>query len=216
MKTHVIFDLDHTLLDTVAFEENMKRSLGSVGVSSGLYEEAYSAAMFRTPGASDFTVAAFLDEILRRDPSLAEVRNDMSEALGRVLAKSSAFLFPGVGALLESLRPHVDSLTLLSRGNPEWQGAKAELSGIDVMFDHVDFVRERKVDMLDSMLGTHDRTAFVNDNPTENSEVIERYPELTLVHVEGPRGTPTELVPFRVEGIAGITGALSDFLDTPL
>jgi FMN phosphatase YigB (HAD superfamily) len=216
MKTHVIFDLDHTILDTRSFDRALGETLRPFGLSYEQYKEAYKATVTRIPGEYDFSIHAFLDVAIARHPELAEHRSEIGLALDRTLGDVGMHLFPGSGALLESIRPHVDTLTLLTKGNRAWQEAKVNSSGIAPMFDRHVYVADNKVDMLEHLIIDGERTAFVNDNPEENMGIRTRYPGLTLIHVEGPLGTPNVLSDRRTVGIEGISLALSDFLDTPL
>jgi hypothetical protein len=216
MKTHVIFDLDHTILDTRSFDRAIGDVLARFGLSYEQYKEAYAATVSRVPGTYDFSVPAFLDILAARHPKLSGHRAGIAEGMERALDGVMAHLFPGIGELLEALRPHVDELTLLTKGNREWQAAKVERSGVAQVFDRHVYVEGSKADELEGLISRDHRTVFVNDNPEENMEIRRRFPELILLHVHGPLGTPEDLVDARVEGVEGVSGALSDILDIPL
>lgn len=212
MRAHVIFDLDHTLLDTTAFKEALLSAVTACGPSRGEYEDAYRQVVRRDGKVYDYDPDAHI--ALMHD-SFADdaARTAARRGIDAVLRRTAEFLFPGVPELLRDLRRRGVRLTLLTLGNREWQQMKVRHSGVDDLFDEVITTDGDKVGLMRRLGSKGQPTIIVNDNGAEMEAMMEDAPGLTYFLMRGPKGAPEGGAFREVSTIRELALALAETLD---
>jgi FMN phosphatase YigB (HAD superfamily) len=197
----IIWDLDYTLLDTVAFKKALKEAVTALGVSPERYEQTYAEVVKREGKTYDYDPAAHV-EALRSDLGGDDGR--MAEALSRidaVLARTEEFLYPGSVEMLRRYQDAGARQVLLTLGNERWQEAKVSHSGLAALFDEVRAVGKGKADALREIAAREERVYVVNDNGEEMRAMMEEaatwrgedVPELRFILKKGPKPVPEGL-----------------------
>lgn len=184
----VIFDLDHTLLDTTAFKEALRAAVTVFGPSRERFDATYRETVMRDARAYDYDPdvhLSFLQDDLVDSDALYEARS----AIDRVLHKTGDFLFPGAAELLESLHDHGIRLVLLTLGNESWQRRKIVAAELDRVFDIVQTAGKDKREVLKEFIDGG-KVVVVNDNGKEVDAMIQEVPDFMYVVKKGPKELP--------------------------
>ena len=206
----IVFDLDYTLLDTVAFKEALKEAVTSLGVSPDRYEETYKQIVKREGKTYDYDPGVHI-EALREDLGDAGKMAEARAGIDRVLASTEQFLYPGAVEMVTKYKEAGARLVLLTLGNEAWQEAKSRHSGLSLLFDRVLAVGKDKTNVLRGLALEDDELIVVNDNGQEMKEMmaeIERWrreegekaegkrvrmPEMHFLLKSGPKPSPADL-----------------------
>lgn len=189
----IIFDLDYTLLDTVAFKEALADAVTAHGPSRAEYEAAYRKTVKREGKAYDYDPDAHL-ELMRAmfpdDAALAQAR----EGIDKVLSETEKYLYPEARELLEAAGKHDADLMLMTLGNEKWQEAKVKHSGLMDLFDEVVATEKEKTGLIRRAGDGHEKVIVVNDNGEEMKGMQREAPEFTYILKRGPKEIPADLV----------------------
>ena len=164
---NLIFDFDRTLFDTAQFEADLSAIFLRFGVPATLFKSSMRAAMLiqNEDLNFDYTFEKHLAVLKSLGFDLPrEILSELNSLVG------PHYVFVGVKAMLEFVRPRVESLLLLTAGNPEFQKMKVDKSGLADFFTECIYLHTGKEKIVQDYL-TKGRLIFVNDNMKEN-EII--------------------------------------------
>ncbi len=200
----IVFDLDYTLLDTVAF----KRALvEATGVDEKEWKKAYDAAVEGNRGL--FEPSAFFAELTRRELLTDAAAEAARKSFDDVLATTEKYLYPEAKELVTALGRHEADVDLMTFGDASWQRAKVEHSGLAKMFDDVLYAEKDKKEFIRGLGEGQDKVIVVNDNGKEMEEMVEVAPEHTyILKAGGPKAPPKNLRLPTAETIGELVGIL--------
>jgi len=184
----VIFDLDHTLLDTEAFKASLSAALSALGPSPERVTETYVETVGREDGAYDYDPDVHIGLLAADIPGSVGLK-EAHRAVEGTVRRIGEHLFPGVAELLDALRDRGVRLVLLTMGNEAWQRRKIAASGLRRFFDAVRTVSADKHAVIEEYAdgGT---TVVVNDNGAEIDAMAAVAPEFRYVVKRGPKPLP--------------------------
>lgn len=184
----VIFDLDHTLLDTTAFKDALRAAVTSFGPSRKRFDATYRETVMRDARAYDYDPDVHL-RLLQDDLAGAGALHGARSAIDGVLHKTRDFLFPGVIELLGYLHDQGIRLVLLTLGNESWQRRKIVAAELDRVFDIVQTAGQDKREALKEFIDGG-KVVVVNDNGKEVDAMIREVPDFMYVVKKGPKEFP--------------------------
>lgn len=206
----VVFDLDYTLLDTVAFKEALKEAVTSLGVTPERYEETYKQIVKREGKVYDYDPGVHI-EALQEDLGDPGKMAEAKARIDRVLVSTEQYLYPGAVEMVTKYKDAGVRLVLLTFGNEAWQEAKSRYSGLTQLFDRVYAVGKEKTSVLRGIALEDDEVIVVNDNGQEMKEMMAEIdawrrqegekpeekrthiPEMHFLLKKGPKPSPADL-----------------------
>lgn len=183
----VIFDFDHTLLDTHRFKEAIVGAIAVFGPAKEEVRNAHERSMGRREDRTGIYDPDRHIELLRESFPDDESMQKARTAIDGVLESTGDFLYPGVEGFLGRLKARGYRLILLTFGNEEWQKKKVGNSGISGYFDDVIATSGSKGEVLKEIACGGEPVFVVNDNPRETRDMMEEAPELHYVIKCGPK-----------------------------
>lgn len=200
----IVFDLDYTLLDTVAFK---KALVEATGVDEKEWKKAYDAAVESNRGL--FEPSAFFAELTRRDLLTDDAATAARKRFDGVLATTDEYLYEEAKELVMALGKHDADVDLMTFGDASWQRAKVEHSGLARMFDDVLYAEKDKKEFIRGLGEGQDKVIVVNDNGKEMEEMAAAAPEHTyILKAGGPKAPPKDLRLPTAETIGELAGLL--------
>lgn len=184
----VIFDLDHTLLDTTAFKEALCAAVTAFGPSRERFDATYRETVMCDARAYEYDPDVQLS-LLQDDLAGADALHGARSAMDGVLHKTRDFLFPDATELLGSLHDHGIRLVLLTLGNESWQRRKIVAAKLDQVFDIVQTVEKDKPEVLKEFIDGG-KVVVVNDSGKEVDAMIREVPDFMYVVKKGPKELP--------------------------
>lgn len=183
----IVFDFDHTLLDTHRFKEAIVDKVAAFGPFVEDVRDAHERSMGRKEDRTGIYDPDRHVEFLRGSfPDEESVRKART-AIDAVLENTGDYLYPGAEDLLGRLKARGYRLILLTFGNEEWQKKKVGNSGISGYFDDVIATSGSKGEVLKEIACGGEPVFVVNDNLRETRDMIEEMPELHYVIKCGPK-----------------------------
>ncbi|HTK04114.1 MAG TPA: HAD hydrolase-like protein [Candidatus Eisenbacteria bacterium] len=203
----IVFDLDYTLLDTIAFKEAL---IAATGVPKEAWEETYKDTVAKK---GFFEPGAFFDELAGRNL----LTDDVAAAKDRfegVLRTTEQYLYPEAKELVLALGRHKGEVEvdLMTFGEAKWQRSKVEHSGLGRMFQDVLYVETNKKEFVQGLgkgRDEVDEVILVNDNGKEMEEMVEAAPEHTYIWKSGgPKAAPKDWKHLKAESIGDLARVL--------
>jgi FMN phosphatase YigB (HAD superfamily) len=200
----IVFDLDYTLLDTVAFK---KALVEATGVDEKEWKKAYDAAVEGNRGL--FEPSAFFAELTGRELLTSDAATAARKRFDDVLATTEEYLYDEAKELVMALGKHDADIDLMTFGDASWQRAKVEHSGLARMFDDVLYAEKDKKEFIRALGEGQDKVIVVNDNGKEMEEMAAAAPEHTyILKSGGPKAPPKNLRLPAAETIGELVGIL--------
>lgn len=191
----LVLEFDHTLFDTSQFKKDLSGSLESLGVNTELFWQTYPKARNTGDGKAMYRLERHI-ELLQ--PFTNRSQEEMLDVMRRVLANSHKYLYPDTLDFLNRMLSLNINLTLLSFGNPEFQRAKVQASGIEWFFKDVHFTDLKRTDILYSLFGTvQPRMFFLTSKLEEVNSISSSFPHVIPVI---KRRTEVPLLTYRNAG----------------
>lgn len=187
----IIFDLDYTLLDTLALKQRMCESVARYGISQQTCVDAIEQLPCDPIAGLVYDPHAHA-ELLKPHATALPPEADLYEALLEVAVESHRFLYDGAADFLRWARARGSRLMLLTYGEPIWQQAKVDGTGLADLFDRIVMTHAPKTDMLPRLVRADEKVIFVNDNAAETDAVRAANPRHTYVVKRGPKSPPTD------------------------
>lgn len=165
----LILDLDHTLLNTSAFKNDLVKSLGLTEIQ---WDNAYNKFV------EDYSVFHPKD-------LLHGVDSKVKDAFYKVVENTRRYLYPDSLTFINSALNNGWNVTILTYGQVDWQQQKLEAINFpkEVVLHPTD---EPKVKALQNYIG--DVTVVIDDNALEIDAVKATYPEITGIWMKRPEG----------------------------
>ncbi len=168
----LVFDLDHTLFDTVSFKEDLFRIFEESGASRDVVESAYEEHLKQVAGSYDFELHS---EVLEKRCEAFDKRLASEKFLVFEKSDYRKYVSQEAFQVLGALKDRRLRLILLTRGSEKMQMQKIERSGLGVFFDKVMICQGDKSDALAELrLDTGD--CFINDHWGETKILKEDFP----------------------------------------
>ena len=200
----IVFDLDYTLLDTIAFK---KALVDATGVDEKEWQSSYDEAVKANKGL--FEPSAFFSELKQRKLLTDESEEASRRRFDDVLKTTEQYLYPQAKELLEALGKHEVEVDLMTFGQADWQRAKVEHSGLTRLFNKVLYVESDKKGFVKGLGEGQDKVLVVNDNGKEMDEMVEAAPEHTYVlKTGGPKAPPKDWKHLKAESIEDLAEVL--------
>lgn len=185
MKTWYL-DFDLTLFNTTKLKEALADSMsGLIHPQDFLasfekilrgYEEGYNYSI-----ASH---ALYLEET-------AGIPQDITTSnLMNVIFESRDFLYDDAIPFLNHLARQTQEIYLLSFGDFDFQKDRIEACGIEKYFKNIIITQDHK-HIITLPTPVTNETYFLNDNPTENKQISQKYPQSNIIEIQREITTPT-------------------------
>ena len=185
----IVFDLDHTLLDTTLLMNEMGKILEPHGIPPETFRETYLGIALKDDGINDYRLEAHLE---RMKGLLTCSGREAEKRLRSVVERTGDFLYPHAETLLVGLAEEGHDLVLLTHGNPTWQKLKVDKAGIAGLFSKSHYVPGMKHEMEGFLDDREFPLVMVNDNGKEIMEMRKRWPKAFMIAVSGPKGPPED------------------------
>lgn len=188
---HIILDLDHTLLDSVALKRKLEESIAPLGVTPEQFRDTYRATTAAIEEQYDYDIARHAQLLHEACGVDAE---EVARRLHATLEGLPALVYPDSIPFLDFLRERGTPISLLTYGNATFQQEKVWLLGIASYFKNMIFTEKGK-ETAELHLSEPDKEwMFINDNPNEMRTLQERFPESTMLRIKRADGKqfPTE------------------------
>ena len=184
----IIFDLDHTLLDTEKFKDILGLSLKDSGVTSDQFWKAFEDTNKETRNV-DFDPDKLIEQLR---PVINCSREEAIAKIYSVIENIQNFLFPDALKVLEQLKNNGHRLVLFTHGNIDWQKKKVKQLGLEIMFEKLLFTNEEKEKMVTELELLKKPVVMINDNGKEMDEFQKVFPDFIMVAVRGPKPVPSD------------------------
>ncbi|HTM68376.1 MAG TPA: HAD hydrolase-like protein [Candidatus Binatia bacterium] len=204
----IVFDLDYTLLDTIAFKDAL---VAATGVPKEAWEETYKDTVAKK---GFFEPGAFFDELSGRNLLSDDAATAARDRFEGVLKTTERYLYPEAKELLLALGKHGNEveIDLMTFGEAKWQRSKVEHSGLARMFQDVLYVETNKKEFVQGLgkgRDDVDEVILVNDNGKEMDEMAAAAPEHTYVwKAGGPKSAPKDWQRLKAESIEDLAEVL--------
>lgn len=182
---NIIFDFDHTLLDTHRFKEAIVDKVAAFGPSAEEVRDAHERSMGRRDDRTGIYEPDRHIELLRESFPDDESMRKARLAIYDVLENTGDHLYPGAEDLLKRLKDRNFHLVLLTFGNEKWQKEKVDRSGISGYFDEVMTTAGPKGRILKETACGGDPVIVINDNLRETEDMMRSAPGLHYVVKRG-------------------------------
>ena len=141
-KPIILFDIDHTLIDTNKLRKQISAALiSAIGTNKNLFADAENRYIKSLNHPHDFAPSDYIKQLSQRFGAEKEVLNDIFFNRSELYEKS---LYSEVKPTLSFLSKKAH-LGIFSEGGKKFQTAKIALSGIKVYFDKkLIFIHKRK------------------------------------------------------------------------
>ncbi|MEK7084310.1 MAG: HAD family hydrolase [Patescibacteria group bacterium] len=180
-----IIDFDDTIFDTFRWKrERLFAPLERLGIPSEIVQETYTA--IRNNPDAPYTHEAHADALARLGFPREKVKTVLAASLGDDF---HTFVFDDARSFLEMLKGMGQSLILLTLGDPAFQRAKQEKSGLLDFFDHAYFPdrhKERAMDPIISMCNLDESMWFINDGVAQTQKVQVACPKIIPIMKVSP------------------------------
>lgn len=169
----LIFDLDHTLLDTRALMRDFFTYLAEQGIEREIIEETHRVYRETDPFCySPKKHLTFIADAVGRSQRESVVEVFCSQSF-------ASYLRPGALPILKRFREKEYDLTLLTRGDAYFQTVKIEKTALTQYFDDVIICQEPKVDFFKK--NDPGPVYFINDNLKETLLVVDAMPSVSPI-----------------------------------
>ncbi len=188
--THVVFDLDNTLIDAGRVKWFFRQLAFRHGFDEEQAREIYKQARNEEDGKIAITDIRYLDFL---EKALVFRGKEMDkqivvEVFSEIQQEKEKLLFPGVVELIEFCKQKNIKCSLLSLGVKDWQKKKINWVGLDRYFDSentIFTVKESggKKEALQKMFGDEfsgKNVVLFNDRPDESGRLLDAFPYLKI------------------------------------
>ena len=168
--TYFILDLDYTLLDTQAFKKAL-----AISLQLAPEQLMQNWHQFDVGHYDPWRHATFL----KQPP-------EVHKMVEKVINASGAYLFPGVLSWCQTQLSTGHQLILITRGDHNFQRAKAVACGLEPLCMKILTVEGSKTDALSKLDIPSHQWCIVNDDLTELQEMTQSYPAAQAILISGP------------------------------
>lgn len=164
----VIFDLDHTLMNSKKFKKQLPKIFG---LSQQDFKNNINKYFVKQP---DLYSPLKHVRLCYESGAIGKKQLTVIEKELKVLVKNTnSYIFPDAEKLLIYLRRKNNCLILLSHGEKKWQKLKIENLLIKRYFDKVIITDKRKTEAINFLKNKKDEILVINDNSRENKEMMD-------------------------------------------
>ena len=164
----VIFDLDHTLMNSEKFKGQLPRIFELSRQNFQRSKEKYFIER------QDFYSPIKHAEFLYDSQEISKKQLTFIKKSLKLLAKdANSYLFSDADLILKNLRQRNNYLLLLSHGDRNWQRLKIKGLHIRKYFDRIIITDKKKTAALKFLKNKKNDILIINDNALENKEMIE-------------------------------------------
>lgn len=178
-----VIDFDYTLFDVIRFKSRLFNCLADLAVGEELFRKTYAATTTRSAESYDYDVDCQLALLAKEiDFNISEAKEKILE----VVKQSRECLYSDSEKFLKEMKKRKRPMILLTHGNEQFQADKVQATGIGDYFDQVIFTVEPKEKVFSELSIDFRQAVLINDNPTENKELKDKFPELKIIRVRRP------------------------------
>lgn len=162
----IIVDLDHMLLNTELLKLKMFEQVEPMGVDKELFDKTYQDTVTAHENRYAYDAPTHAEKLALGlgKPELAqEIIKKLNDAVGQ----TENLVYEDVPEFLTNAKGAGAVIILLTRGNPDWQNKKIEVTGLRKHVDRVVIAPESKGEVLRSQLRPDQNTFFITDNADE-------------------------------------------------
>ena len=164
----VIFDLDHTLMNSEKFKGQLPKIFGLSKQNFLRSKEKYFIER------QDLYSPLKHAELLYDSQEINKKQLTFIKKSLKLLGKdANSYLFSDADLILKNLHREKNYLLLLSHGDCKWQQLKIKGLHIRKYFDRIIITDKKKIAALKFLKNKRDNILIINDNALENKEMIE-------------------------------------------
>jgi FMN phosphatase YigB (HAD superfamily) len=183
----IFLDFDDVVFNTKEFLVLLKSVFLEFGVSEEVFTATYKE--LRADGGGKGFCYRF-DAQIAKIAAIQEVNKEgLLESLEKILADTSAFIFPDVQHFLQTAKTQGYCVDILSFGDEHFQAQKIMNSGVAVLVDRVMVTQESKEIILQNeQLDVNETTWFLDDRLHFLEGMKQAFPFMKTVLVSRPEG----------------------------
>jgi FMN phosphatase YigB (HAD superfamily) len=177
--SNILIEFDHTLFNTSQIKYEWATLMEKNGVPMDVFWQTYSQAHYDEAGRPSYNPKKHVEivkDYLKAEPD--EVVRQMEE----VKTRGKDFLFPDAENFLNRMVSINAPLTLILRGEPEYQKEKAESAGVMDYFNKVHLSNKNRLEMVEELnLKPEEKTFWISHDLADMTKVKEKYPFIVPV-----------------------------------
>lgn len=172
----IFIDFDNTLFNSTKLKEEIFNILASANISRDQFLEIYKKVH-----ASGYTHRRFV--------KVLSIPNEKKvlQGLNKLTKDSSKFVYNDALWFINKYLGKA-KLILVSWGDVFYQRKKILASGLYDYFDKVLLVNKKKYSILGKHIIKNENNYFINDNPIENREITQVFPNLKILTIKREDG----------------------------
>jgi len=174
----IIFDLDHTLLNTNGFKNGLAKALG---ISDQVFTDTYQKILNR---GGIYNIDEHISMLLKK--GYIKRTDKIKEQVKILFSAIDDYLFPEAEQILQDAKRRCRRLILLTYGNVDWQKRKVINLKIKHYFDKIIFTdgeKSKEIEFLKHLTGD---IIIVNDNDRESLMIKESLGRGKIFLIKGP------------------------------
>ncbi len=173
---NIIFDLDHTLIDTGAFVRDLFDIFARQDIPPQIIQSTYKTIFDIHGGAYDFGMHTTLIAQSFHDFDIIQAQNDFAQ-FENVISK---YITTQTFQALKSIKRNGAQMMLLTKGSPTIQNLKITKTKLDTIFQDIIICQGNKADAI-TKLNPPAGTIFLNDNWHETMQIMQISPQLNYI-----------------------------------
>lgn len=175
----VIFDLDHTLINTNKIKEDIAKIL-NIDINQ------YNNDCKRCFTDKNLVYNPYeLLRILRSEKRISSIKN-YKEKIEGLLKIADKYLYDGALEVLKKFKKRGDKIILMSVGHSKWQAKKIKGLKIKKYFDRVVILEKEKYKNLEFLKKEEDKILIINDNAGETMDMKKVIGKCEVCLIHGP------------------------------
>jgi len=175
----IIFDLDHTLLDTHRFKNGLAKALG---ISEQVFTDTYKKQFLDREKV--YNIDEHILMLLKK--GYIETTEKIKEQIKILFSAIDDYLFPEAEQILKDAKKRGHRLILLTYGSVSWQKRKVADLKIKHYFDKIIFTDCEKSTEIEFLKHLPESVVIVNDNAREALMIKEALGRGKIFLVKGP------------------------------
>ena len=160
---NVYIDFDRTMFNSDDFLDDLEMILSRYNISQTLFYEY--GKRIKDNGFNPYSILKLMSTEISFDD---EIYNEID----KLIMKSDSYLYDDVISFLQTLKNNGYKLTLLTKGNREYQSMKIKSSKVLDYFDDLIITLKHKGELELN----YKESIFIDDNPVEVESIIKRNP----------------------------------------